>query len=108
MAYLKSWASRSFNDLELRIPKILHRAQSGKSRAYQLDASDASRILDANIAYLDPPYNQHKYLGNYHIWESLVLWDKPEVYGVARKRIDCKDRKSVFNSKPRAAKALVQ
>ena len=106
MAYLKSWASRSFNDLELRIPKILHRAQSGKSRAYQLDASDASRILDANIAYLDPPYNQHKYLGNYHIWESLVLWDKPEVYGVARKRIDCKDRKSVFNSKPRAAKAL--
>ena len=60
------------------------------------------------MTYLDPPYNQHKYLGNYHIWESLVLWDKPEVYGVACKRIDCKTRKSIFNSKPRFHDAMRQ
>src|SRR5690606_32708853 len=41
----------------------------------------------------------HSYLGNYHIWETLTLWDRPEVYGVACKRIDCKERKSAFNSK---------
>jgi adenine-specific DNA-methyltransferase len=49
--------------------------------------------------YVDPPYNQHSYLANYHVWESLVLWDKPEVYGIANKRIDVRERKSSFNSK---------
>jgi len=59
-----------------------------------------------DVAYLDPPYNQHSYLGNYHVWESLVRWDKPEVYGVACKRVDVKARRSVFNSRPRCAAAL--
>jgi adenine-specific DNA-methyltransferase len=106
MAYLKKWAARSFNDLELRVPEVLPRAKAGKSEAHQLDALEAAERLDAEIAYLDPPYNQHKYLGNYHIWESLVLWDKPEVYGVACKRVDCRDRSSAFNSKPQARLAL--
>lgn len=106
MAYLKSWATRSFNDLELRVPKLLPQARSGKSLAYQLDALQAAQDHEVDIAYLDPPYNQHKYLGNYHIWESLVLWDKPEVYGVACKRVDCRERKSVFNSKPNSASAF--
>ena len=59
----------------------------GKSQAYQFEALEAAQALSADVAYLDPPYNQHKYVGNYHIWESLVRWDKPEVYGVACKRI---------------------
>jgi adenine-specific DNA-methyltransferase len=53
-----------------------------------------------------PGHNQHKYLGNYHIWESLVRWDKPEVYGTACKRADCRTRQSDFNSKPRFAAAF--
>ncbi len=28
-----------------------------------------------DLAYLDPPYNQHRYEANYHIWETLVAWD---------------------------------
>jgi len=63
-------------------------------------------VLEGDVAYIDPPYNQHAYLGNYHVWESLVLWDKPEVYGVACKRVDCRARKSDFNSKIRASLAL--
>lgn len=106
MAYLKNWASRALRDIELRVPTILPRAASGKGRAYQLDAQAAAQSLRADIAYIDPPYNQHKYLGNYHIWESLVLWDKPEVYGVARKRIDCRERSSDFNSKRNAGRAM--
>ena len=106
MAYLKSWAPRASNDLKLRMPNIVRQAVHGKGTASQLDALDGARQLRADLAYLDPPYNQHKYLGNYHIWESLVLWDKPEVYGVACKRIDCKERTSDFNSKRRAFQAL--
>ena len=96
MAYLKSWAERSYNPLALRVPKLV----PGPGKAYCMEAEVAVRKLSADLIYLDPPYNQHKYLGNYHIWETLTLWDEPEVYGIARKRIDCRERKSRFNSKP--------
>lgn len=99
MAYLKQWAPRAFNDLELRLPAIAPRARAGKGQAFRMDSLDAAGRLAADIAYLDPPYNQHSFLGNYHVWETLVLWDRPEHYGVACKRIDCRERKSVFNSK---------
>ena len=106
MAYLKQWAARAHNALELRVPELLPRAASGKGRAYGLDAAEAVQQIEADICYLDPPYNQHKYLGNYHVWESLVLWDKPEVYGIACKRVDCRERGSAFNSKREAGAAL--
>lgn len=106
MAYLKSWAARAHNDLTLRVPDLLERSPHGKGRAYQLDAAKAAASIKADIAYVDPPYNQHSYLGNYHIWESLVLWDKPSAYGIARKRTDCRERKSLFNSRTTFAKAL--
>jgi adenine-specific DNA-methyltransferase len=106
MAYLKKWAPRASKPLELRLPELLPRARHGKGEAHQLEALDAARRLEVDVAYLDPPYNQHSYLGNYHVWESLVLWDKPEVYGVACKRVDVRERKSPFNSKRKFHAAL--
>ena len=42
----------------------------------QLLAADlAQRELD--IVYLDPPYNQHPYGSNYHVLNTVTLWDKP-------------------------------
>lgn len=106
MAYLKQWAARSHNDLALRMPAVLPRVARGKCEAHQLEAQDAAATLTGDLAYIDPPYNQHAYIGNYHIWETLALWDKPEVYGVACKRVDCRTRKSDFNSRRRAEAAL--
>ncbi len=108
MAYLKSWAPRAHKRIELRIPNILAHPKHLECSAHQLDAIDAAQTLSANIAYLDPPYNQHSYLGNYHIWETLVRWDHPQVYGIACKRIDCKERKSPYNSKVKIADAFDQ
>lgn len=105
MAYLKEWAPRAHNDLALRVPEVVARAGHGAGEAVQQDALAAAE-READVAYLDPPYNQHKYLGNYHIWESLVLWDKPAVYGAACKREDCRTRSSAFNSRPRFVEAL--
>ena len=102
MAYLKSWAPRSYNDLELRVPNIL----AGPGEAAQLDALKAAKAYGVDLAYLDPPYNQHSYMGNYHIWETLIRWDRPEVYGVACKRVDCQRYRSPFNSKRLIRKAL--
>lgn len=106
MAYLKTWAPRSHKDLELRVPKVLPRAKHGKGQATCLDALEAAKLFEADVAYIDPPYNQHSYLGNYHVWESLVRWDKPEVYGIACKRMDVRQRKSIFNSRPHFAGAM--
>mgnify|MGYP000050053749 CR=1 FL=1 len=99
MAFLKKWATRSFNTLELRLPNMHNGHPNRPCSAHHGDALINSALLSADTAYLDPPYNQHKYMGNYHIWESLVKWDKPEVYGVARKRVDVKERHSAFNRK---------
>lgn len=102
MAYLKQWAPRASNKMEMRMPDV----QPGRGQALMLDAIDAARQSTCDLAYLDPPYNQHKYLGNYHVWESLVRWDKPEVYGVACKRVDCRERTSDFNSRHKIADAM--
>ena len=93
MAYLKRWAPRSFQPLALRVPELL----DGEGSASCLDAREAAARFPADLAYLDPPYNQHSYLGNYHVWESLVRWDKPDVYGIAMKRVDVRERASDFN-----------
>lgn len=106
MAYLKQWAPRAGRPLTLRLPDLLPQSPHGKGAAHQLDALDAAARLSADIAYVDPPYNQHSYLGNYHIWETIVRWDAPEAYGVARKRVDVRTRPSVFNSRPNHATAL--
>lgn len=99
MAYLKQWAKRAYRPIELRVPHLLRQPRAGKCQAYQLDAHAAAHSLSADIAYLDPPYNQHKYLNNYHVWETIVRGDTPEHYGIACKRIDCKDQRSPFNSR---------
>lgn len=97
MAYLKQWSRRSHNDLELRVPEVIKKTSHARSKALQLDAVEAVGTVEADIAYLDPPYSRHSYLSNYHVWETLVAWDAPEVYGIAKKRVDCKTRKSAFN-----------
>ncbi|MBI5486264.1 MAG: DNA adenine methylase [Deltaproteobacteria bacterium] len=102
MAYLKKWAARAMNDLELRMPEVLE----GGGRATRMEAAEAAAGFEVDVAYVDPPYNQHSYLGNYHVWESLVRWDKPEVYGTACKRVDCREYHSPFNSKRRIREAL--
>ena len=32
-----------------------------------------------DLVYLDPPYNQHQYGSNYHLLNTIALWDKPKI-----------------------------
>jgi adenine-specific DNA-methyltransferase len=100
-AYLKKWAPRALNDLELRVPTFLPRSPLGACTSSQLTSHRAARqySADVDLCYCDFPYNQHSYLGNYHVWETLCLWDKPDTSGIAKKRTDLKERKSPFNGK---------
>jgi adenine-specific DNA-methyltransferase len=62
-------------------PAVLH----DNGRENQVVATDALNVAEnlsdpeQTIAYLDPPYNQHPYGSNYHVLNSIALWDKPEV-----------------------------
>ena len=35
--------------------------------------------------YIDPPYNSRQYCDAYHLIENIARWEKPEVFGVAKK-----------------------
>ena len=105
MAYLKTWAPRALQRLTLRRPELL----AGPGAAARGDAVELAPTLGAfDFAYLDPPYNQHRYEANYHVWETLVAWDAPVHYGVACKREELSDRTrtSAFNRRREMPAAL--
>ena len=70
MAYLKKWSKRSLQPLRLRTPQLLPKSPLGKAQAHCLEAQEAALQLEADVAYLGPPYHQHKYIGNYDVWET--------------------------------------
>ena len=108
MAYLKQWSQRSYRDLRLARPALLP-GPGAALRAEAFEAVEAvGQVGPVDLAYLDPPYNQHRYETNYHVWETLVRGDEPDHYGVACKRVDSRDleRKSVFNVKRTMPTAL--
>lgn len=110
MAYLKDWAPRAHKDLELRRPELI----PGPGATVLGNAMETvDELPPVDLMYLDPPYNQHRYFTNYHVWETLVRWDAPEHYGIACKRVDARDdeTKSVFNKKremPLAMKSVIE
>jgi adenine-specific DNA-methyltransferase len=105
MAYVKQWAARADKQLQLRRPALV----AGSGDAHRGDAcSLVGGLGPFDVVYIDPPYNQHRYFTNYHIWETIVAWDAPEHYGVACKRVDARveETKSVFNDRRRMPAAL--
>lgn len=52
---------------------------------YREDSNQLARIIKADVIYIDPPYNSRQYSRFYHVYETLVKWDKPELFGVAMK-----------------------
>lgn len=74
------------------------------NRAYNEDANKIIADLDCDLLYLDPPYNSRQYADTYHLLENIARWERPEVFGVARK-MDRTTLKSDYNT-VRAGDAL--
>ena len=49
------------------------------------DTNQLVRRIEADLVYIDPPYNSRQYCDAYHLLENVARWEKPKVYGVARK-----------------------
>ena len=53
-----------------------------KGEVSMLDANEyvlKNKDKHFDLVYLDPPYNQHQYGSNYHLLNTIALWDKPEI-----------------------------
>ena len=68
---------RILKPMALQIPLLVNGL--GRCEVRCEDALSFSRARSALICYLDPPNNQHQYGSNYHLLNSIVLWDKPPV-----------------------------
>lgn len=112
-AYLKKWCTRSHNDLNLILPKVVTMKPNPQSKHIVGD-SLLIPYDQVDVAYLDPPYSSHTYFSYYHIWDSIVRWDKPEVGLKTHRRIDRvtssdeydESMSSPWNSKMKALKAF--
>ncbi|MDH5680828.1 MAG: DNA adenine methylase [Spirochaetota bacterium] len=77
----KDALGRIMRPLKLPYPVLFegkHDSKVFKQCANRLTKKLKSRIR-VDVAYLDPPYNQHQYGSNYHLLNTIALHDKPQV-----------------------------
>lgn len=94
-------------NLELSVP-LANVNNNKNNRCYNIDANELVKNLNFDLVYIDPPYNSRQYCDAYHLLENVARWQKPEVFGVARK-MDRTSMKSKYctNSAPIAFEQLI-
>lgn len=81
-AYIKG---ASFDKhLELCIP-LASNNNNENNQCYNEDSNQLVERIEADLIYIDPPYNSRQYCDAYHLLENVAKWEKPEVKGVALK-----------------------
>lgn len=70
--------------LELYVP-LAEVNNNRKNRCFNTDANELVKSISADLIYIDPPYNSRQYCDAYHLLENVARWEKPEVFGVAKK-----------------------
>lgn len=97
-SYLSEWSPRSYREMKLRLPRIIPKIK--EHVVYQADIFDVVSAIDADLAYYDPPYGSNndkmppsrvRYASYYHLWTSICLFDRPPLFGKAKRRADTSD-----------------
>lgn len=65
--------------------KLINPVDFAGIEIYKENANVLAQKISADITYIDPPYNSRQYSRFYHLYENLVKWQKPELFGVALK-----------------------
>ena len=98
--YLKRWSKASMKDIHLEVPDV---DVIDKVRHINLcgDVFDICPNVETDISYIDPPYGTNnkkvsksghtKYSSFYHLWNTLVKNDRPELWGKANKPMSVKN-----------------
>ena len=102
-AYLKIWRSMALKPLTLLEPQIFNNNKNNS--IYQTDANELIKKINCDVLYIDPPYNERQYAPNFHVLESLAVWDKPMLNGKTGQR-DYSTKKSLYCQKSNAISAF--
>lgn len=70
--------------LELSVPTVSNNLNVS-NQCYNTDANELVKNIKADLVYIDPPYNSRQYCDIYHLLENVARWEKPKVFGVAKK-----------------------
>ena len=70
--------------LELSVP-LASNDNNENNQCYNEDANCLVERIEADLVYIDPPYNSRQYCDAYHLLENVARWEKPAVSGVALK-----------------------
>lgn len=98
VSYLREWSPRSYNSLQLKMPKLIQ--NHGQHKVLKNDIFETLPQIEADLAYFDPPYGSNnekmppsrvRYASYYHVWTSICLNDKPQLFGKAKRRVDSSD-----------------
>ena len=77
-AFLKHWDSRAIKAIEFR--KVDHSTSlHGEVEFLNAKIEDMVSEINCDILYIDPPYTQNQYGTQYHLLETLVLYDNPTI-----------------------------
>lgn len=84
-AFLKHWDSRATKNIEFK--KVAFNPSSNNEAEFlNSKIEDVVSEVNCDILYLDPPYTQNQYGTQYHLLETLVLYDNPSVSTVTGSR----------------------
>lgn len=72
------------NSLELYVP-LAEVNNNPNNKCFNKDANELVKEIKADLIYIDPPYNSRQYCDTYHLLENVARWEKPEVFGTAKK-----------------------
>ncbi len=97
-SYLNDWSPRSYNIMNLSVPNLIESEQE-----HEVHNENIFHVLgkvNADLAYYDPPYGSNnekmppsrvRYAAYYHLWTTICLNDRPQLFGKAKRRSDSSD-----------------
>lgn len=96
-AFLKEIKKSAQKELQLLPLDIIKNDR--ENVVYNEDANNLIRKIEGDVLYLDPPYNTRKYDTNYHILETIALYDYPVIKGKTGVRAEISKRSKYCSKK---------
>ena len=84
LGHFEAYIKKPIKPTPLKL-KLIDVQQFSNLQIFQEDSNELARSIKSDLVYIDPPYNSRQYSRFYHVYETLVKWDKPVLSGVAMK-----------------------
>ena len=91
-AFLKNIKKSASKTMEIKPLEVLINNKGKKYLVTNEDANSLINKISGDVLYMDPPYNTRKYDTNYHLLETIALYDNPKIKGKTGVREETKKR----------------